>query len=477
MLNRKTKIVATLGPATRDPHVLRQLLRKGVDVCRINCSHCDAKAIRTEIAHIRRTASELNKAVAILLDLQGPKIRVSKMKEPLTLGRGALLEISMDPTIIGEGNRCGTGYLSLASEVREGQPVLFDDGALSGVIERVYLDKTPAEVHVRMKVGGKLGSNKGMNLPGASLAAPCLTEKDISDLIVGIQSGVDYVALSFVREPNDVLELKALLQEHGHPDIPVISKIERKEAVDNIDAILNVTDGIMVARGDLGVELPLESIPIHQKMLIRAANRQGRLVITATQMLDSMERNPRPTRAETTDVANAVLDGTDAVMLSGETAAGMYPIEAVQVMDRIAREAEQSCFFLPPTDDDLPVHQARGYTIAHASITALRDGSPLMVFSWSGLSAIVASKFRPSGPIYALAPTQAVCDRLALAWGVTPFQVPQVRSTDELIDIGEQLLLKSGHLQAGQRVVVLAGSSPMKGATNLMKILIAGEEN
>jgi pyruvate kinase len=331
-------------------------------------------------------------------------------------------------------------------------------------------------VHVRIKVGGNLGSNKGMNLPGASLAAPCLTEKDRKDLVVGIQSGVDYVALSFVREPNDVVELKALLKENGHPDLPVISKIERKEAVENIDAILKVSDGIMVARGDLGVELPLETIPIHQKTLIRAANRQGRLVITATQMLDSMERNPRPTRAESTDVANAVLDGTDAIMLSGETAAGLYPIQAVEVMDRIAREAEQSQFFRAPSDDDLPVHQERGYTIAHASITALRDGSPLMVFSWSGLSAIIASKFRPIGPIYALAPTQAVCDRLALAWGVTPFQVPQVQSTDELIEHGEKLLLEKGLLHPGQRVVVLAGSSPMKGATNLMKILIAGEE-
>jgi pyruvate kinase len=476
MPKRKTKIVATLGPATREPHVLRQLLRTGVDVCRINCSHCDAKAIRTEIAHIRRAAAELGKSVAILLDLQGPKIRVGKMKEALALSRGSLLEIVMDPDLIGTGTRCGTGYLTLASEVKEAQKVLFDDGALAGVVEKVDLESTPAEVHVRIKVGGNLGSNKGMNLPGASLAAPCLTEKDRKDLVVGIQSGVDYVALSFVREPNDVVELKALLKENGHPDLPVISKIERKEAVENIDAILKVSDGIMVARGDLGVELPLETIPIHQKTLIRAANRQGRLVITATQMLDSMERNPRPTRAESTDVANAVLDGTDAIMLSGETAAGLYPIQAVEVMDRIAREAEQSQFFRAPSDDDLPVHQERGYTIAHASITALRDGSPLMVFSWSGLSAIIASKFRPIGPIYALAPTQAVCDRLALAWGVTPFQVPQVQSTDELIEHGEKLLLEKGLLHPGQRVVVLAGSSPMKGATNLMKILIAGEE-
>jgi pyruvate kinase len=398
------------------------------------------------------------------------------MEEPLSLNRGALLEIVMDPKLLGSGFRCGTGYLTLADEVQIGQKVLFDDGALAGIIEAVLLESTPAEVHVRIKVGGLLRSNKGMNLPGAALAAPCLTEKDRKDLVVGIESGVDYVALSFVREPNDVIVLKDLLREHGHPNVPVISKMERQEAVENMDAILKVTDGIMVARGDLGVELPLETIPIHQKTLIQAANRQGRLVITATQMLDSMERNPRPTRAESTDVANAVLDGTDAVMLSGETAAGLYPVQAVEVMDRIAREAEQSAFFRPPSADDLPVHQERGYTIAHASITALQDGSPLMVFSWSGLSAIIASKFRPNGPIYALVPTQAVCDRLALAWGVTPFRIPQVQNTDEMIEIGERLLVQKGLLTAGQRVVVLAGSSPMKGATNLMKILIVGEE-
>ena len=476
MTARKTKIVATLGPATRKPNVLKKLMLAGVNVCRINCSHSDARSIRSEIANVRRTASEAQRSVAILLDLQGPKIRVGKMDSPLVLSRGSLLEVVMDNQLIGKGQRCGTSYLTLADEVQPGQLILFADGALSGIIEAVHHDRTPAEVHVRIKFGGALGSNKGMNLPGAALAAPCLTEKDKADLVVGVEAGVDYVALSFVRRKEDVLELKELLEEIGHGEVPVISKIERQEAVEDIGEILGVTDGIMVARGDLGVELPLETIPIHQKHLIREANRQGRLVITATQMLDSMERNPRPTRAETTDVANAVLDGTDAIMLSGETAAGDYPIESVKVMDRIAREVETSAFFTAPTADELPVHQERGYTIAHASTTALQDGSPLVVFTWSGLSAIVASKFRPSGPIFALAPTQTICDRLALAWGITPFLVPSVQSTDELIEYGEKMLLEQGLIEPGQRVVVLAGSAPMKGATNLLKILIAGEQ-
>jgi len=477
MKSRKTKIVATLGPATRKPGTLRKLIKTGVNVCRINCSHCDAKAIRSEIAHVRRTAAELGLSVGILLDLQGPKIRVGKMKEDLVLGRGAILEVVMDADLQGQDTRCGTTYLDLAHEVQPGQLVLFADGALSGTVHKVLLDAEPPEVHIRIKVGGTLKSNKGINLPGADLSAPCLTEKDRADLVVGVESGVDFVALSFVRQPEDVVELKTILQELGHGETPVISKIERQEAVENIDDILDVTDGIMVARGDLGVEMPLETIPIHQKNLIRAANRQGRLVITATQMLDSMERSPRPTRAETTDVANAVLDGTDALMLSGETAAGNYPIESVEVMDRIAREVENSPFFRQPDPSEIPVHKERGYTIAHASTTALADGSPLMIFSWSGASAIIASKFRPSGPIYALTPYQETCDRLAIAWGVLPLRVAKVKSTEELIEHGEKLLLEQGFVEPGQKVVVIAGSSPMKGATNIMKILIAGESN
>ncbi len=476
MARRRTKIVATLGPASRPPDVLAALVEQ-VDVFRINCSHSDADSIRRDVAHVRRASLSAQRHVAILLDLQGPKIRTSKMKAPLELLPGDVLEIVMDERL-GEGHRCGTTYPEMAGDVVIGDTVMFADGALSGQVLAVLLDAQPPEVHVRMNEGGLLGSNKGINLPGVDISAPSLTEKDIADLQVGVEAGADYVALSFVRRAEDVRQLKARLEALGHPQLPIIAKIEKPEALDNIQEILAVVDGIMVARGDLGVEVPLETVPIHQKHLISAANAAGVLVITATQMLDSMERNPRPTRAEATDVANAILDGTDAVMLSGETAAGLYPLRAVQVMDSIAREVERSPFLYPTHAPDLPLTAGPGALVGRAACeVASQGGRPLVVFTWSGASAITASKFRPRGPIFALAPNAATCDRLALAWGVTPLPVPVVSSTDELITIGEQVLLACGLLEPGQEVVVLAGSSPMKGATNTMRVHTVGADD
>jgi pyruvate kinase len=339
-------------------------------------------------------------------------------------------------------------------------------------VEEVWADR----VNIRMKQGGLLGAHKGINLPGIPISAPSMTLKDQQDLEVGVGSGVDYVALSFVRSAQDIRGIKERLKALGHPEIPVVAKIEKPEAVEHIGEILEVTDAIMVARGDLGVELPLESLPIHQKGLIRAANRAGVLVITATQMLDSMERNPRPTRAETTDVANAILDGTDAVMLSGETAVGSFPIESLRVMNRIAIEAEQSAFFSRPGDEDLPPVSASSHSVARAACLSIAEyPRPLVVFTWSGHSALVASKYRPPGRIFALTPSATVCDRLALVWGVTPVLVDAVETTDELINHGERVLMDAGHLKKGDQVVVLAGTSPMKGATNLMKIYRIGD--
>jgi pyruvate kinase len=472
--HRCTKIVATLGPKTNCEGVLEAIIRAGVNVCRVNCSHASHDGIRAQIAHVRRTAAAIDKPVAILLDLQGPKIRVGKVDQPLELECGDLLEVVMDERV-GSGKRCGTTYSEMADDVVAGDRVLFDDGKLSGAVEAVLLNTSPKEVHIRIDVGGLLGSNKGINLPDAKISAASVTEKDRADLIVGVNAGVDYVALSFVRSPEDVLELKRLLKEAGATDIPIISKIERRESVENIDAILKVSDGIMVARGDLGVEMPLEKLPIYQKQLIRAANRHGALVITATQMLDSMERNPRPTRAETTDVANAILDGTDAVMLSGETAVGLYPVEAVTVMDSIARNVECSEFFRAPTDDERPTGTGSTYTVAAAATQATQGRRALVLFTWSGLSARVASKFRPITPFFALAPTQAVCDRLAMVWGAQPIRVPTSQNTDELISIGERELLKRKLIAPGDEVVVVAGTSTMKGANNLMKLLVVGE--
>ena len=475
MAERRTKIVATLGPASREPDTLKALVEAGVNVFRINCSHSTAESIRRDVANIRRMARAMDRHIGILLDLQGPKIRTGNMREPLSLRAGELLEVVMDEELPGEGRRCGTTYVNMADDVREGDRVLFDDGAMSGVVSAVLRDRQPAEVHIRMEEGGLLRSHKGINLPGVQVSVPSLTEKDIADLEVGVLAGVDFVALSFVRRADEVMFLRGELGRLGEPDVPIIAKIEKPEALENIQEILAAADGIMVARGDLGVEVPLETVPIHQKRLIDAANRAGAIVITATQMLDSMERNPRPTRAETTDVANAILDGTDAVMLSGETASGQYPVRAVKVMDRIAQEVERSPFFRAPTREPLPLVAGPAAMVARAaSILVSEVPRPLIVFTWSGQSAIAASKGRPRGRLFALTATSRGCDRLTLVWGVTPVRVPVVQSTDELIAIGEKVLLERGLLEPGQEVVVLAGSTPMKGATNTLKVYALG---
>jgi len=466
---RKTKIVATIGPASRDQTKIEALLRAGVDVCRINCSHSNKESINADISRIRRTSAQIDHSVAILLDLQGPKIRTGHVAHPLILEAGDTLTIVMDSEFKAEKRRVGTTWPSMASDVKVGESVLFADGALSGTITGIR-DSTPAEVDILIEDGGTLGSHKGINLPDTLIHAPALTEKDRADLIVGAQAGADFVALSFVRTAADVRELRDALTDLGQPFTPIIAKIEKPEAVKNIHEILETVDGIMVARGDLGVEIPLEQVPVVQKYLIKEANQAGVLVITATQMLDSMERNPRPTRAETTDVANAILDGTDAVMLSGETAAGDYPIRSVQVMDRIARQIEASPFLTPPPLDSLKLHGRTGVVTRAACFAARQEKCPMVVFTWSGRAAIQASKSRPLAPIYALSPHPTVCDRLRLVYGVIAIQVPDYHSTDELIASGEQLLIDRGLIDPGTEVVVLAGNTPLRGASNLMKL-------
>ncbi len=471
---RHTRIVATIGPRSRTPEMLRALLEQGVDVARINCSHATHDAIRADVARIRRAAVETGRNVAILLDLQGPKIRTGSIPEPLDLPPGSVLTVVMDPDVVGSGRRCGTTWPTMANDVKVGETVLFADGALGGKVQAVrFPEGAPAEVDIRIDAGGKLGSHKGINLPQTHIAAPALTEKDRADLPVGVAAGVDYVALSFVRHAQDCIELRELLTGLGAPDMPVIAKIEKPEAVSGIENILAHVQGIMVARGDLGVEIPYEQVPSAQKTLIQAANRAGALVITATQMLDSMERNPRPTRAEITDVANAILDGTDAVMLSGETSVGRYPLEAVSAMDRIAREVESSPWFERPDIAFLPHANTAEGTVLRAASFAVREGDrALVVFTWSGNTAIKASKGRPKRGVFAITHDQKVADRLSLAWGVNAVKIPTIRGTDDLIAVGERALLDAGWLAPGEEVVLLAGRVPMRGATNMMKIEI-----
>ncbi|MBM4369525.1 MAG: pyruvate kinase [Deltaproteobacteria bacterium] len=474
MAARRTKIVATIGPASRDPDTVAALVAAGVDVFRINCSHATPEGIREAVARVRRAARAADRAVALLLDLQGPKIRTGKVAAPIPLAAGDTLTVVMDEDLAAEGLRVGTTYTGMALDVAPGDRVIFADGALAGTVTGVRRDSAPAEVDIRIDEGGELGSHKGINLPGVAVSAPSLTAKDLADLAVGVAAGVDFVAFSFVREAGDVILLREELRKLGAADVPVIAKIEKPQAVKNLGEILSVVDGIMVARGDLGVEVSLERIPVLQKDLIAAANKAGVLVITATQMLDSMERNPRPTRAETTDVANAILDGTDAIMLSGETAAGKFPVRAVETMDRIAREVEASRWMRTRLDE-VSVLAGPAQTVVRSACWAVQElPRPLVVFTWSGSTAIVASKSRPPGPIYALTPNHPTFDRLALAWGVTPIMAPAVANTDDLIAIGEDRLLERGLVQRGQEVVVLAGHTPMKGATNTMKVYAVG---
>ncbi len=473
-LARRTKIVATIGPASWDEPILSDLLVAGVDVVRINCSHSDHDGIRRQVARVRRASARLGKAVAILLDLQGPKIRVGSIPTPLHLAPGDLLTVVMDDALVADGTRVGTTYPEMAADVNPGDHVLFDDGALAGLVEVVDHAATPPAVHVRMTAGGVLSSFKGMNLPGVAMSVPSLTEKDKADLAVGVEVGVDYVALSFVRKAWDVVVLREALRALGE-NIPIIAKIEKPQAVADLDAILEVAEGVMVARGDLGVEVAMEQLPVLQKEIIERAYRAGAIVITATQMLDSMIRNPRPTRAEATDVANAILDGTDAVMLSGETATGAHPIAAVQMMDRIARQVEQSRFFHRPDVSDIPVPTGAAGTLMRSAVYASNEGRrPLVVFTWSGASAIAVSKGRPKGAILALTPEQRVVDRLALVWGVRASRIPPVNSVDDLITAGEQALFLSGQVERGEELVILAGKTPMKRATYLLKITEAG---
>ncbi len=358
----------------------------------------------------------------------------------------------------------------MINDVSEGERVLFADGALSGNVAAVR-PGSPGEVDITIDVGGALGSHKGINLPQSRIQAPALTDKDVADLEVGVKAGADYVALSFVRSAEDVLVLRSHLERLGRAKLPVIAKIEKPEALDRIEEILAVVQGIMVARGDLGVELQLEQVPVAQKQLIKAANRAGVPVITATQMLDSMERNPRPTRAETTDVANAILDGTDAIMLSGETSVGKYPVESVRVMKRIAMNVEGSRFHKSRDLSKVEALSGPSLAVARAACRAVQElGLPLVIFTWSGRSAVLASKARLSVPIFALTPDEQVCDQLSLVRGVTAVKLPVFQNTDELIQAGERVLIDEGHLPEGSEVVVLAGNAPLRGATNLMKV-------
>ncbi|MFH1469072.1 MAG: pyruvate kinase [Pseudomonadota bacterium] len=469
---RATRIVATLGPATMKPGVLEELLEAGVDVCRINGSHSTPESIRATTAAVRAAAAVVGRHVAVLLDLQGPKIRTGPAAAPVPVAAGEVFSLVMDPDLPASPGRFGTTWPDLVHDLHPGARVLFADGALEAVVVEVLPAAAPPEVRLRAVNGGALGAHKGINVPGLALAAPCLTAKDLEDLAAGVAAGVDWVALSFVRRAADIDTLRVELRRLGAADIPVCAKIEKPQALDEIDGILARVEAIMVARGDLGVEIPLEQVPIAQKRLIRAANLAGVLVITATQMLESMMEAPRPTRAEATDVVNAILDGTDAIMLSGETAAGRFPLEAVAAMVRLAEAAEGSAFLHLPPLEDLPAIPDVGSTVARAACFAVRERPrPLVVFTWSGFSAIVASKSRPPCALFALTPRADTAHKLALAWGVTPLLVPEIAGDGAaMIAAAERALLERGLVREGDEVVILTGRTHERGSTNTLTV-------
>ncbi len=471
----KTKIVATLGPASWAPEQIARLIEAGVDTFRINCSHAQHDSIRMQVTRVREASKAAGQPIAVLLDLQGPKVRTGVADPPLQLPTGGTLTVVMDEALEASGQRIGTTYPEMAGDVDVGTEVLFADGELSGVVQAVRRDIEPAEVDIHMTFGGELGSRKGINLPGVELSIPALTEKDVADLEVGLEAGADYVALSFVQRPEDVMRLEREMLRCGRR-VPIIAKIEKPTAVERIDEIAAVCEGLMVARGDLGVEATLERVPVLQKRIIQAGFEAHRIVITATQMLDSMTRNPRPTRAETTDVANAILDGTDAVMLSGETSIGDHPVRAVKVMDQISREVESSRFFCPTTREGFPgEHLSSTEVLLRSACFAARQRlRPLVIFSWTGSSAVYVSKARNTTPIYALTADPRVLNRLQLVWGVTPLLIAPAQGIDELIAAAEKALLATGQVERGEEVVMVIGNARSR-ARNLMKIHTLGE--
>jgi pyruvate kinase len=466
---RRTKIVATIGPASRDPQVLERLILAGVNVVRLNVSHGEHEQHLAVMRAVREIAARLDRAVALLQDLSGPKIRTGKLAGggPVELRDGARVVITTDESIEGTAERISTTYDPLPKDVAPGDKILLDDGNLELRVTSVRGEDVTCEVvH-----GGPLKPNKGMNLPGVALSTPALTEKDKRDLSFGVQNGVDYVALSFVRQAADVEQVKGLIKALGGTT-PVIAKIEKREAVNDLASILEVTDGVMVARGDLGVELSTEEVPTLQKRIIEMANGGGKVVITATQMLESMIEHSRPTRAEASDVANAILDGTDGIMLSAETASGRFPVEAVETMARIADYTEEHYSFRAParvTGGHASI-VARSLARVASTVAEELDCKLIVAFTESGSTARLVSSYRPRAPIAAISYNQDTHRRLALYWGVVPVKSEFAANTDEMIVKGEALLKSKGLVAPGDTVLMLAGHSHTTGATNMLRV-------
>ncbi len=470
---RKTKIICTLGPSTENESIMRELMIQGMDVARINMSHGTYEEHSKKMDMVRRLRAELGLPVAILLDTKGPEIRTGNFSEKVELAAGQKYTLTTNE-VDGTNEHCSITFAGLPGDVKEGTRILIDDG----LIEMVVTDKTETDIICKVINGGPVSSHKGINVPDITLSMPFLSDRDKSDLAFGVRQDVDFVAASFTRCAEDINEMRSYLESLGGENIRIIAKIENKDGVRNIDEIVRVSDGIMVARGDLGVEIPIAEIPQIQKMLIRKTRNSDKPVITATQMLDSMIKNPRPTRAETTDVANAIYDGTSVIMLSGETAAGAYPVEAVKTMANIAETTESNINYIDRFKK-LDMHERPDVTsaISHATCTTAHDlgAAAIITVSKSGMTSRMLSKYRPECPIISGTPDEKVYRQTNMSWGVCPIMIEEKSSTDDLIDhvisvAQEKKLLKNGDL------VVLTAGIPLgiSGTTNMMKVHLVG---
>lgn len=474
---RKTKIVCTIGPASESPEMLDKLITAGMNVARLNFSHGNHEEHAIRIAAIRDASERMKKPVGILLDTKGPEIRTHSMKNgEIHLVTGQVIDISMTE-VLGDESCFSVTYDQLIEDVDQNDIILLDDGLIE--LRVLAKDLEQGLIHTIVENAGVLKNKKGVNVPGVSVKLPGITEKDAADILFGIDQGVDFIAASFVRTTKDVLEIRELLEQNNGSHIQIIPKIENQEGVDNIDDIIEVSDGLMVARGDLGVEIPAEEVPLVQKSLINKCNQVGKPVITATQMLDSMQRNPRPTRAEASDVANAILDGTDAIMLSGETAAGLYPVESVITMNKIAERTENALDYRQIVSQRSrereanmteAISQAVAFTSINLGVTAV------LAPTESGNTAKMIAKYRPGVSIIAVTSQQSTAQKLTLVWGVKPVLTQRVTTTDEILELSVDEALKHEFVSHGDVVVITAGVPVGEaGTTNLMKVHVIGD--
>ncbi|KZL93296.1 pyruvate kinase [Clostridium magnum] len=472
---QKTKMIFTIGPASDSEEILSKLIEAGMSCSRHNFSHGDHEEHGKRIELVKKLREKYNKPIGIVLDTKGPEIRTGYFPEKVELVEGTNFTVVCGEDVDGDATKCNLSYRELYKDVKPGNMILMADGLIGLEVQEVK----GTDIHCIVKNSGMISTKKNANVPNVKTNLPSFTDKDVDDLRFGCEVGVDYIAASFIRKASDVLAIRKLLEQFGGHDIQIISKIENQEGVDNIDEIIKFSDGIMVARGDMGSEIPIERVPSTQKMIIEKCNKAGKFVVTATQMLDSMERNPRPTRAEASDVANAIMDGTDALMLSGESANGKWPVEAAKTMSRIAIEAESTLKYEEILNKKREAHiqnVPNAISLATCTTASELNASAIITATQSGHTARMVSKYRPACPVIAVTSSDKVSRKLALNWGVFPITTDKVQSTDELIEKSVDISLKTGYVKKGDLVVIAAGIPvSYSGTTNMLKVHVVGD--